>query len=59
MDNRTGCGLFIAGIVMIVLGLALRTGLIQWLIDATGFILIVLGIIFLAFGIWHWFTNRD
>lgn len=44
--RRVGGGsLILAGIILIILGAVLRWDLIDWLIDATGFVLIVVGIV--------------
>ena len=38
-------GWLVLGIILVVLGLLVRSALFQWLIDAMGFILIIVGII--------------
>ena len=38
-------GWLVFGIILLVLGLLMRSALFQWLIDAMGFILIIVGII--------------
>ena len=38
-------GWLVFGIILLVLGLLIRSDLFDWLIDATGFILIIIGII--------------
>lgn len=45
MNRIGGSSLIILAILMVVLGAVLRTGLIQWLINLTGFLLIGIGII--------------
>ena len=45
MKKVGGAGLFLAGIILIFLGVVLRTNILDWLIDATGFLLIVIGIV--------------
>ena len=45
MGRAGGGGLIIVAIILVVLGVILRWDLIDWLIDATGFVLIVVGII--------------
>ncbi len=40
-----------AGIALVILGAILRWNLIDWLIDATGFILLVIGAILIIVGL--------
>ncbi len=58
MDKLGGSSLLIAGIVLAFLGFVLRTGLIKWLIDVTGFILIILGIVLIIIGAIQMFSGR-
>ncbi len=61
MGKLGGSGLVIAGIVLAFLaflGFVLRTGLIKWLIDATGLILIILGIVLLVIGVIQMFSGK-
>ena len=58
MGKLGGSGLVIAGIVLAFLGFVLRTGLIKWLIDVTGLILIILGIVLLVIGVIQMFSGR-
>ena len=50
MGKLGGSGLLVAGLVLAFLGFVLRTGIIQWLIDFSGLILIVLGIVMIVIG---------
>ena len=59
MGKLGGSGLVIAGIVLAFLGFVLRTGLIKWLIDATGLILIIIGIVLLVIGVIQMFSGRS
>jgi hypothetical protein len=45
MKKVKGAGFFAVGAVLIILGVILRWDLIDWLIDATGLLLIVMGAI--------------
>lgn len=45
MNKLEGSGLILAAIVLVILGVVLRWDLIDWLIDATGLLLIVVGVI--------------
>ena len=45
MKKVQGAGFFVVGAVLIILGVILRWDLIDWLIDATGLLLIVMGAI--------------
>ena len=58
MNKASGGGLLVAGIVIILLGLILRLGIIQWLIDFTGIILIILGIVLIVVGVLQMITGR-
>ena len=58
MGKLGGSGLLIAGIVLAFLGFVLRTGLIKWLIDATGLILIILGIVLIVIGVIQMFSGK-
>lgn len=48
MNRLGGSGLLISAIIMIVLGVILRWDLIDWIIDVTGLLLIVLGAVLLV-----------
>ncbi len=48
MNRLGGSGLLISAIIMIVLGIILRWDLIDWIIDVTGLLLIVLGAVLLV-----------
>lgn len=58
MGKLGGSGLLIAGVVLAFLGFVLRTGLIKWLIDVTGLILIILGIVLIVVGVIQMFSGR-
>ena len=45
MGKAGGFGLLVAGIVLVILGLILRWDLIDWLINQTGMIMILIGIV--------------
>ena len=45
MKKVGGAGFFVVGAILIVMGIILRWDLIDWLIDATGLVLIVIGAI--------------
>jgi protein-S-isoprenylcysteine O-methyltransferase Ste14 len=57
MSKLEGGGLIIAAIVLVILGVVLRWDLIDWLIDATGFLLIVVGVILGIVGLIQMFTG--
>ena len=44
-------GWLVVGVILLVLGFLIRSTLFDWLIDATGFILIVVGIIAIIIGL--------
>ena len=58
MSNLGGGGLIIAGVVLAFLGLVLRWNLIDWLIDFTGLLLIIIGIVLGVFGLIQIFSSR-
>ena len=43
MNKRGGTGLIMMGILLLVIGLILRWELIDWLIDAIGFLFLLVG----------------
>ena len=51
-------GWLVFGIILLVLGLLMRSALFQWLIDAMGFILIVVGIIAIIVALVTMITGR-
>ena len=58
MKKAGGAGFFVVGAVLIVMGVILRWDLIDWLIDATGFVLIVIGAIAGIIGLIQMFSGR-
>ena len=50
MGKAGGFGLLISGIILVILGAVLRWDLIDWLIDTTGLILILIGVLLLIIG---------
>jgi uncharacterized membrane protein SirB2 len=59
MRRLEGSGLLIAGILLLIVGIVLRWDLIDWLIDATGLILIVIGVILGIIGLIQTFSGGD
>ena len=51
--------LILIGIVLIVIGALLRSGLIQWLLDFMGIILVIIGVIVLVVGLVQIVTGRS
>ena len=47
------------GIILLVAGILLRSGLIQWLLDLMGVILIVLGVIAVIVGLVGMITGKN
>ena len=58
MGNLGGGGLIAAGVILVFLGLVLRLGIIDWLIDFTGLLLIIIGIVLGVFGLIQVFSSR-
>ena len=57
MGKVGGGGLFIVGLVILILGIVLRWDLIDWLIDTTGLVLIIIGAIIGIIGLVQMFTG--
>ncbi len=57
MGKVGGGGMIAAALVLVFLGLVLRLGIIDWLIDATGLLLIIIGIILGIVGIIQLFSG--
>ena len=57
MRRARGGSLVLAAIVLMIVGVVLRWDLIDWLIDATGFILIVIGAVMGIIGLIQLFTG--
>mgnify|MGYP001368195121 CR=1 FL=1 len=59
MGKAGGFGLLISGIVLVILGAVLRWDLIDWLIDTTGLILILIGVVLLIIGGIQMMSNKN
>ena len=59
MGKAGGFGLLISGIVLVILGAVLRWDLIEWLIDTTGLILILIGVVLLIIGGIQMLSNKN
>ena len=57
MKKVSGAGFFVVGAVLIILGVILRWDLIAWLIDATGFLLILMGAVAGIIGLIQMFSG--
>jgi hypothetical protein len=57
MRKLEGGGLLVAGILLLIVGIVLRWDLIDWLIDATGLILIIIGVILGIIGLIQTFSG--
>lgn len=53
MGKAAGSSLLFSGIVLVILGSVLRWDLIDWLIDFTGLLLILIGIVLGIIGVWQ------
>ena len=47
------------GIILLVVGILLRSGLIQWLLDLMGLILIIVGVIAIGAGLINMITGKN
>ncbi len=59
MRRVQGGGLVFVGVFLLVIGVILRWDLIDWLIDAAGMVLIILGAIIGVIGLVQMFTGGD
>ena len=59
MNKVGGSGLIVVAILLVLLGLVLRLGIIDWLIDATGFLLILIGVIMGIVGLVQVFSSGN
>ena len=57
MRKLKGSGLVIAGALLLVMGVVLRWDLIDWLIDAAGLVLVVMGAVLGVIGLVQMFTG--
>ena len=57
MSKAAGGGLFLAAIILVVLGLILRLDLVDWLIDAFGLLLIIVGVVLGIIGLIKMFSG--
>jgi protein-S-isoprenylcysteine O-methyltransferase Ste14 len=57
MKKAGGAGFFAVGVVLVILGIILRWDLIDWLIDTTGLLLIVIGAIVGIIGLIQMFSG--
>ena len=51
MSKLGGGGMIIAGILIALFGVLLMTGILDWLLDITGFILLAVGVIMVIAGV--------
>ena len=52
-------GWILGGVILLVVGVILKTGLIQWVLDLLGLALIIIGAIALVIGIISLFTGKS
>ena len=52
-------GMLGIGVILVILGFILQTGLIAWLINAIGIILIVVGVVLVVLGVIKVFTGSS
>ena len=58
LNKLGGTGLIITAISLVIIGAILRSGVIAWLIDFIGLLLIVLGVILGVIGAINFFSGR-
>lgn len=58
MNKLGGGGLIVTAIFLVLIGIILRSGLIAWLIDIIGLLLIVLGVILGIVGVFYLVSGR-
>ena len=59
MRRVQGGGLVVVGVFLLIVGVILRWDLIDWLIDAAGMVLIILGAIIGVIGLVQMFTGGN
>ena len=57
MIRAGGGGILIGGICLVILGWILQSGLIKWLLDMLGFMVIIAGIILSIYGLIRMFSK--
>ena len=57
MERARGSGLILVAIILLILGVVLRWNLIDWLIDTTGLLLIVVGVVLGIIGLIQTFSG--
>ena len=57
MKRAGGGGILIGGVCLIILGWILQAGLIEWLLDMLGFMMIISGIILGVYGLIRMFSK--
>ena len=58
MNKVGGSGLIVVAILLVLLGLVLRLGIIDWLIDVTGVLLILIGVVSGIVGLVQLFSGQ-
>ena len=58
MGKAAGSSLLFSGIVLVILGSILRWDLIDWLIDFTGLLLILIGVVLGIIGLWQLISGK-
>ena len=49
----------VVGVVLFILGLLLRSGLVEWLLNAIGFLAMAAGVLVFAVGVWNVARRRS
>jgi len=57
MSKAGGVGFFIAGVVLLLLGLLLRSRLIERILDVLGWLVIIIGVLIVVIGLVGIFTS--
>ena len=57
MNKLGGGGLLVAGIFLVLLGAFLKSGILEWLLDFLGIIIIVAGVILGVYGLIRMFSG--
>ena len=59
MSKLGGSGLLIAGFLLVILGAILRSGILQWLLEFLGVIIIAVGIAVGVYGLIKMFSGGE
>lgn len=57
MSKLSGGGLLLAGVVLIIVGFFVQSGILEWLLDVIGFVVVALGVMLGIVGLVQMFSG--